>query len=191
MVAGLVAGWYFGWRDEPRGRIVAHDVCANMPDRGGVARTLNRVLPHSRTYGFSQSGYEVDEISRYVDRCVVRDGGGRSLLVAETTRLGSLSPERVEPRVVLNLGHSDQDAHPDLGIAATVNSETAIILVPCTPEKKDKTGASSLHVSVTLNQHLRVSVEETRKTLLSLVTKLARKQYADAKCVLPSRLPVG
>ncbi|MDT0421395.1 MULTISPECIES: hypothetical protein [Streptomyces] len=192
VAVGLFCGWYFGWRDEARGVVRAGEMCRGLPRGTATAETLNRVLPRSSAYDFQERTYDVDPASRdYQTVCVIADDAHEELLRATVDTLGSLDPGALEGRVWLKGGRDKDYDRPEAGISAKVNTWTAMILVPCTPGEKGDSEPTSLHVSLLLGRPLQVSDREARSTLLSMTEALARQAHADAKCVLPSRLPVG
>ncbi|NEA43670.1 hypothetical protein [Streptomyces sp. SID11385] len=149
------------------------------------------MLPRSSSHDFQGRVYDVDPASRdYQTVCVVADDERRELLRATVDTLGSLEPSALVGRVWLEGERDKNYDRPEAGISAKVNSWTGMILVPCRRGERGDGEPTSLHVSLLLGRRLQAD-PEARSTLLSLIEALARQAHADARCVLPSKVPEG
>ncbi|MFF7977647.1 hypothetical protein ACFZDK_00740 [Streptomyces sp. NPDC007901] len=188
LAGGAVLVAYLLGAFEKRGNIQADDVCQHVPNRQGTAKIFNSILPDASEYNFTET-WRPTQSWEFRSVCAVKTEDNKALFYLQAT-VSSARPwkEWADTEIPPNSG--GKITYFDAGVKGVSNAEVAAIWVPCYAHEKTSNAQYNMTVFAHALKPLEASDKEARKTLIDLATSFARQAHKDAKCDLPSRLPV-
>ncbi|MGA5216697.1 hypothetical protein ACPCAE_11565 [Streptomyces cinereoruber] len=196
VVAGLAVGAAYVLEVPPfagRGVIDSENVCASAGDPGRSVPALKDALPSKAKYSFEDryNGKNVAEGgSSYNAYCFVRGDG--DLLLSTRSRMVLAAPSKEWVAEALGEERTERSEEFEAGALGVVDlpSLKAAVLTPCSAPGTVVGGSYSISTVVHLRSHDGANDAKVKQRLVDLAVEAARFAHRNAKCDLPSGLPV-